>query len=396
MSDKKIFISHSSSNKEIADMLLDFLAAMGISKKIAFCSSLPGNDSKHKISQEIKEAIQNSVLNIVILSDEYYQSVYCLNEQGIIWFHNTPVIVIAMPEIQPDSMHGFLNSEYKIRRFDNEDDIIAIYDQIMELFSISIESVASLNREIKKLIQNYNNHIASRNTTEKTVQKIKETNLAEITDDEKVILYYILSHEMRKVTKSDITKWLIETELCNINVANAFDILNASSWGTLTISEENEPIFELEISKFRGFTKNTTVITNLEKYVNHHCYLSRDKFIEIWNSGQFDDSDLLFIAYIIDKNVTSFGSRWMEKQQIEDIQKWEKKEFLVKGILSKNYSECLDKFIKNNFVHASAWTDYGNPKTYILYKSIKTFFIDNFPYKYELETTKKRYVDLPF
>ena len=39
-----IFISHSSKNAEIADILRDFLVGAGIPNNYIFCSSLPGND----------------------------------------------------------------------------------------------------------------------------------------------------------------------------------------------------------------------------------------------------------------------------------------------------------------------------------------------------------------
>ena len=128
----KIFISHRSSDVEFADALLEFLVATGIPREIIFCSSLPGNDVNEKISVEVKETIKNSCLNIAILSNEYYQSAYCLNEAGILWFQDVPVIPIALPEIHPENMIGFLNADYKIRRLDNIDDLAYIYDTVQE------------------------------------------------------------------------------------------------------------------------------------------------------------------------------------------------------------------------------------------------------------------------
>ena len=48
-----IFISHRSTDKGIADMLVDFFAGTGISKEAVFCSSLPGNDINERISDEV-------------------------------------------------------------------------------------------------------------------------------------------------------------------------------------------------------------------------------------------------------------------------------------------------------------------------------------------------------
>lgn len=97
--ESKVFISHRSTDKEVAEMLLDFLAGTGIPKEQIFCFSLPGNDIGSRISAEVKDALKNSALNIAILSHDYYQSAYCLNEAGILWYVDIPVIAIAMPEI---------------------------------------------------------------------------------------------------------------------------------------------------------------------------------------------------------------------------------------------------------------------------------------------------------
>lgn len=113
-----VFISHRSSDKDIADMLVDFFTGTGISKEVVFCSSLPGNDINERISDEVKAALKASAVNIAILSQDYYQSAFCLNEAGVLWYEDAPVIPIALPEINPGNMYGFLNNEYKLRRLD--------------------------------------------------------------------------------------------------------------------------------------------------------------------------------------------------------------------------------------------------------------------------------------
>ena len=134
-----IFISHRSTDKAIADMLIDFFSGTGIPREAIFCSSLPGNDISEMISEEVKSALRNSAVNIAILSRDYYQSAYCLNEAGVLWYQdNIPVIPIALPEINSSNMYGFLNNEYKLRRLDLDTDIAYIYDAVMKLFLPSL------------------------------------------------------------------------------------------------------------------------------------------------------------------------------------------------------------------------------------------------------------------
>lgn len=125
----KIFISHRSIDKNFAEIIEDFLTSCGVPANKIFCSSLPGNDIEEEISREIKLNLQQSVINIVLLSKDYYESAYCQNEAGIIWFLDAHKIVIALPEINENCMLGFLNSEYKIRRLDNADDVFSITEQ---------------------------------------------------------------------------------------------------------------------------------------------------------------------------------------------------------------------------------------------------------------------------
>ena len=131
-----IFISHRSTDKDIADILGDFFVGTGIPKEAVFCSSLPGNDINERISDEVKTALKNSAVNIAILSQDYYQSAYCLNEAGVLWYcDDVPVIPIALPEVNSNNMFGFLSNEYKLRRLDSDDDISYIYDTVSESVS---------------------------------------------------------------------------------------------------------------------------------------------------------------------------------------------------------------------------------------------------------------------
>ncbi len=199
----KIFISHRTIDAKIADALYDFLVATGISGEKIFCSSLPGNDVKQHISYEVKEAIKNSCLNIAILSQNYYDSAYCLNEAGVFWFQDTPVIPIALPEIEHKDMVGFLDSNYKIRRLDNMDDIAYIYDSATKETQSKQAPMAITSRETQKLIERYNELVNNGNTPKLELYKNPtiENSIAELTtDDEKIVLYYILENKVRKIT----------------------------------------------------------------------------------------------------------------------------------------------------------------------------------------------------
>ena len=106
---------------------------------------------------------------------------------------------------------------------------------------------------------------------------------------------------------------------------------------------------------------------------------------------------VLFVAYIVDEAMYSFGSRWMADAQIKDIKQWESKNSLD-SMLSNNYGKCLDVFIQNDLVYESNWTSCGNPKEYTLCPSLQEFLL-TFPSEF-VEALRKikdaHYCEIPF
>ena len=134
-----------------------------------------------------------------------YESAYCLNEAGIIWYEDVPVIPIALPEVNSSNMYGFLNNEYKLRRLDSDTDISYIYDTVNEALSAPHVKASVITYENNKLRVRYADYIKTRETPNPTTAVLHSTTISEITtDDERIVLYYILRKNIRKVSKSTI------------------------------------------------------------------------------------------------------------------------------------------------------------------------------------------------
>ena len=174
-----VFISHRSVDKDIVDILKDFLVSTGIPNEKIFCSSLPGNDIVFRISTEVKRKLQQSIVNILILSKDYYESAYCLNEAGIAWYLEDEVcsIAVCLPEIDNNNMKGFFSGENKVRRLDNENDVAAIYDIIRKKLNVPGADFGVVTRERQKLARRYAQCIE-----ERTKSKISEENDEEALD----------------------------------------------------------------------------------------------------------------------------------------------------------------------------------------------------------------------
>ena len=391
MAEKIVFISHRTIDKEVADMLFEFFLGVGIQRNAIFCSSLPGNDVKVVISGEVKEALEKSAVNIAILSQNYYQSAYCLNEAGVFWYKykDTPVIPIALPEINEDNMYGFLDDDYKIRRLDCDTDVAYIYDTVVEALSSQRTTASVITCENNNIKKKYESLIKTRELEE--TAPTQPIGLSDITtDDERIVLYYILSENVRKANKATIEQWLLDNEIFDVNIDNAFDLLSSFNGGSVV-----DYTLELGIDKFRECSANReSIIPVLKEYVVSHTKLAVDTFKRIWDSKSLDASIKMFVAYIVDNKINTFGARWKEERQMESIVQWEK-EHLFDHILSENYHNCLELFILNNLVYESDWTDHGNPKEYSLYSSLQNFLF-NCPSELQeqLQKIKGKHLDI--
>lgn len=392
-----IFISHKSEECKVADMLKDYLVSVGVPGEKIFVSSLPGNDVKHVISKEVKEKLQTSVVNIAILSAQYYTSAYCLNEAGVIWLReDVPAIVIGMPEITHENMLGFLNNDYKLRRLNNSGDISHIYDTVRNVIKCAPVSMVAATEASSKLIDRYNAYLVTQNAsaTSKTVSI--NVNLDEfMTDEEKIVLYYVLSKRVCSFTKTEIEAWLKEMEILDVNLNNAFALiagLEKSSYDSATekITLDIE-FFRKMIAKQMEFTKL------LQPVLKKHQQLSSDRFTEMWNNGIFKDTDKLLLAYILKNRVVDLGTGWMEKIQIEAIQRWER-EVDILGDLSCSYGAAVSLLFENDLVYISEWTKYNQPRKYSLCPSLrKLFFVGKCPYECDLDAVVEKFKnDLPF
>ena len=291
-------------------------------------------------------------------------------------------------------MYGFLNNEYKLRRLDSDTDVSYIYDTVSEAVSAHQSKASIITRENNKLRARYLDHIKSRETPKQISTIATTTSISEITtDDERIVLYYILQKNVRKVSKATVAIWLNESEIYDVNIENSFDLLSSFDGGVV-----NGDTLEFGISAFRQYSANAeAILPELKKCVDKHTKLAADTFRSIWDSNTLDQTLGLFIAYIVDERMRLFGDRWMAEAQIKSIKQWESKHSLYSE-LSKEYGSCLEFFVQNNLVYASSWTSHGNPSEYSLCNSLQNLLF-NCPneIKEELQRVKNdHYCDLPF
>jgi hypothetical protein len=114
MTEKKIFISHSSKDIDYVKSFVENILRLGLdipSERI-FCSSMEGHGVKsgQYIPDRLKEEINKSSLALLFISKHYKSSEICLNEVGAAWamLEKETVIPMVLPNIDFSEI-GFLD-----------------------------------------------------------------------------------------------------------------------------------------------------------------------------------------------------------------------------------------------------------------------------------------------
>jgi len=83
------FISHNQLDSNQAQKIVGFLKSLGISKERIFCSSVDstGIPGDADINDYIKTQLNDNCFFIFLLSNNYFNSLYCLNEMGAAWIN---------------------------------------------------------------------------------------------------------------------------------------------------------------------------------------------------------------------------------------------------------------------------------------------------------------------
>lgn len=102
-STKRIFISHSSKDKEVMEKFTDNILQLGIglSHKDIFCTSIEemGIRNGEDIRRHIKDNVQGADYSFLMLSKNYKGSEICLNEMGAVWATDNHVRYYLLPNV---------------------------------------------------------------------------------------------------------------------------------------------------------------------------------------------------------------------------------------------------------------------------------------------------------
>lgn len=174
MKKPKIFISHSSTDKEIVLQFVELLADMGITNEFLFCSSIPdyGIPLNNDIYDYLRSLlVDHEVYVIFMLSQNYYNSTPCLNEMGAAWVLKSDYTSILLPNFSYSEIKGAVNPNKIGLSFDDENDLLkSRLGELMNLLSEKINLHISQARWERKRDQ-FIEHIKN-SSNERTKSKL--------------------------------------------------------------------------------------------------------------------------------------------------------------------------------------------------------------------------------
>jgi len=138
---RKIFISHSSKDKNIVENFTDKILRMGmrILPEDIFCTSIEGMDIRtgEDIRKHIKENLKYCDYVFLMISKNYNKSIVCLNEMGAAWALDKRVKPFLLPNTTIKKDLGWLYNPNIASKIDERATLNSLYDELCERYSFA-------------------------------------------------------------------------------------------------------------------------------------------------------------------------------------------------------------------------------------------------------------------
>ena len=392
----KIFISHASLDAPIGERFLEALIELGINKDNVFYSSSYHTGVKlgKNFHEEVKNALNSADIVIFLLTPNFYESEFCLNEMGAVWCSNKKFIPILLNNLTYNDMKGFIDSHY-IAFKPNANEAYKLLTYLKEY----IEK-PNLEKGVKEIFEDFitvANQMAKKTSEFVVNEEISDFEKMilnnKFTDEEILFLNYFVEKRINQLNDSSSFNYATQEydeseELLKIKeYAKKYDFDYEKAKITLEksgyISYKYEYIngdeeyvgCELDINIFRDLISMSKygqeIIENIKaKYervvgnsISKIDKSSENKIEVLIKSDGFKEIEALLFKYILDTYSFTLGDRWKANEEIEKIRLWEE-ENTLDSKLSRNYNTALRIVIYQGLVEVVSTTSYGNPKEY--------------------------------
>lgn len=147
---KRIFISHSSKDKDIVEKFIDHILQLGIGIKNEdiFCTSIEemGVKNGEDIRKHIQTNIRNADYAFLLISKNYKASEICINEMGAVWAYDNNVRFYILPDVDFDAI-GWLCNTRKADMINSAIVLDALHKEMIEYFELPDKDTWSRPRE---------------------------------------------------------------------------------------------------------------------------------------------------------------------------------------------------------------------------------------------------------
>lgn len=138
-----IFISHSSKDKPLVDVFVDTILRLGcnVPAEDIYCSSKEGMKTRpgKEWVQDLKQKMQTAKVVILLLSPNYYESVYCLAELGATWvLDDVQVFPILIPPLTLSEIRGVVQ-ELQAGMIDSDEHLDTLRELVSEIYGTPIK-----------------------------------------------------------------------------------------------------------------------------------------------------------------------------------------------------------------------------------------------------------------
>ena len=139
-----VFISHRSTQEAFVTALVNLLENCGFSKENLFCSSVPGFNIGlgEDIIETLKEKfVEYDLYVLYVLSTDFFESAYCLNEMGAAWALQVKYDIIATRTLNEKKIEGVISKtktriSFKDTPLQLEDRMIQLRDKLLTFASL--------------------------------------------------------------------------------------------------------------------------------------------------------------------------------------------------------------------------------------------------------------------
>ena len=130
-----VFISHCGKQKAFVKALVELFESCGFSGDDMFCSSVPGfniDEGEDIVDTLRKKFVDYNLYVIYVLSSEFFDSSYCMNEVGAAWVLQAANSIIETRDLDESKIDGVISKTKNRISFKTDDDDI-LFDKMIEL-----------------------------------------------------------------------------------------------------------------------------------------------------------------------------------------------------------------------------------------------------------------------